>query len=367
MPQTYYTLEASYKLRGVRASNNATLRIKAEEQDLLSALISIARANGHRGRLPVSGLNADNFGYDFVSKRREVAWNFRSSRQARSAEKKMKQLRRNFRRMGLRTKVTTFSEKEESLNEGKKYSITAGQYKSLIKGGHVRECSECNQCVPKYRGRYPSKCSGCGGAVGMPIDEDEKDLKALKRRLKTGAKIGGAVHGAASALRGAGKGLLKGGPIRMVGQSALSGAWGATKGAAGGAGLGAVYHAIKTKNNHKKVKESLIVDENIMRSLSVGLRRKAGRLARVTGKALHAKSTGNVAKGLRNLGTKTAATVTSTKLKGFQKRISSFSPSKRTMSNLIGDSIGALVTGRPLGYVIDELLQDKVTEGQIRQ
>jgi len=53
----------------------------------------------------------------------------------------------------------------------KKYSITAGQYRSLIRGGHVRECDECHQCLPKYKGRYPKCCPGCGGNVGMPIED----------------------------------------------------------------------------------------------------------------------------------------------------------------------------------------------------
>ena len=67
----------------------------------------------------------------------------------------------------------------------KRYSITAGQYKSLIRGGHARKCDECHQCLPKYKGRYPKKCD-CGGSVGMPIED------AVESILK-GESVGGVV------------------------------------------------------------------------------------------------------------------------------------------------------------------------------
>jgi len=54
---------------------------------------------------------------------------------------------------------------------GKKYLITPGQYKALMREGAARTCLECHQCIPKYRGRYPKHCVSCGGNVATPIDD----------------------------------------------------------------------------------------------------------------------------------------------------------------------------------------------------
>lgn len=53
----------------------------------------------------------------------------------------------------------------------KKYLITPGQYKALMREGAARTCLECHQCLPKYSGRYPKQCPDCGGNVGNPIED----------------------------------------------------------------------------------------------------------------------------------------------------------------------------------------------------
>ena len=181
--------------------------------------------------------------------------------------------------MDIKTNVSAETSKDESLNEAaKRYSITAGQYKSLIKGGHARECDECHQCVPKYKGRYPKDCPGCGGSIGMPIEEQGKDteeLKKLKKRIKVGSVVGAGI----GALKGARDGAISGsmlggftsGTAGGASRGAIKGALkhaalGGLKGAATGAGVGAGYHALR----QKKVKESIIdATRNILSGCSV--------------------------------------------------------------------------------------------------
>jgi len=40
-----------------------------------------------------------------------------------------------------------------------------------MREGTARQCNECHQCLPKYKGRYPKNCPDCGGAVGLPIED----------------------------------------------------------------------------------------------------------------------------------------------------------------------------------------------------
>jgi hypothetical protein len=52
----------------------------------------------------------------------------------------------------------------------KKYSITRGQYNAMIRSGSARSCYGCEQTIPRYRGRYPGSCTGCGGEIGLPSE-----------------------------------------------------------------------------------------------------------------------------------------------------------------------------------------------------
>lgn len=175
MASIAHTLEVSYKLRMPRRRRRAGIR--PEERELLQNLVAIAQRTGSGRTMLPSGVPADFFEYAPLRKRRIVGWRYRTSRQARAAETQMRKLRRGNRRMGIRTKVRVVREREESLEETKKYSITAGQYRSLIKGGKARECLECHQCLPRYKGRYPKSCPGCGGDVAMPIEDAVEDIQ----------------------------------------------------------------------------------------------------------------------------------------------------------------------------------------------
>lgn len=168
-----YNLNVTYKLR-VRSARQAQ-RVSDVEAGLLDELSFAAiKHGGWRGRpLFRSQVSADYFEYDSASKRRIVGWTIRSSRQARAAEKLIKRLRRTYRKMDIKTNVKYFTQddQEESLlDEAKKYLITHGQYKALMREGAARTCLECHQCIPKYSGRYPKNCPDCGGNVGNPIE-----------------------------------------------------------------------------------------------------------------------------------------------------------------------------------------------------
>jgi hypothetical protein len=157
---TGYSLEVSYRLT-VRSKRHAR-RVLPQEVDVVEAMTMIA------GREP------DELTYDSKFRRRKLTWYYRSSLSARAPERQIKRLRPRHRKLDIQTKVRYLSAdvQEESLVEGKKkYLITPGQYKALMREGAARTCLECHQCIPKYSGRYPKNCPGCGGNVGNPIED----------------------------------------------------------------------------------------------------------------------------------------------------------------------------------------------------
>lgn len=60
----------------------------------------------------------------------------------------------------------------------KEYSITRGQYNAMLKDGKARACFTCEQVMPRYRGRYPSRCS-CGGEIGLPSEVEAATKKIV--------------------------------------------------------------------------------------------------------------------------------------------------------------------------------------------
>jgi len=207
-----------------------------------------------------AGGDADSFSYDRPQKRRKLSWLFRSSREARAAEGHIRMLRRKFPTSGLRTKVVV--SRYESLEETRKrYSITPGQYKRLMREGSARQCEECHHCLPKYHGRYPKDCPECGGKVGMPISEEEtkeKPKRRIKHIVKQGVKAGAVTGAALGALAGAGfGGSVAGVPGALTG-AALGALEGGVKGGAiGGLGTAAVTGGFRTKHKYHKKKNKL--------------------------------------------------------------------------------------------------------------
>lgn len=182
---TGYSLEVTYRLN---LRNPRNTQVAPAEAELVNTLIRII------GREP------DQFIYAARDKRREATWILRSSRGARTAENLIKRLRSNYRKMDLQTTVRYISRNtDESLDEGKKYLITPGQYKALMREGAARTCLECHQCIPKYKGRYPKNCAGCGGNVGNPI-EDSVDsnttdvVKLAVEGILSGKPVDEALH-----------------------------------------------------------------------------------------------------------------------------------------------------------------------------
>lgn len=53
------------------------------------------------------------------------------------------------------------------LDERKRVTITQGMANAMG-AAPARVCGKCSLAVPKYPGRYPSKCPACGGKLGMP-------------------------------------------------------------------------------------------------------------------------------------------------------------------------------------------------------
>jgi len=67
------------------------------------------------------------------------------------------------------------------------FSPTPGLVRAAFKTpGAARQCEECGLGMPKYVGRYPSKCPQCGGAVTAECDEDLDERKKQKRKKRTG-------------------------------------------------------------------------------------------------------------------------------------------------------------------------------------
>jgi chemotaxis protein histidine kinase CheA len=57
-----------------------------------------------------------------------------------------------------------------SYDEQRHVKVTPGMANSMGKGGPARVCPECGLSVPRYVGRYPSKCPECS-AVLEPVEE----------------------------------------------------------------------------------------------------------------------------------------------------------------------------------------------------
>ncbi len=103
-----YELVVSYKLRmpSRQRRGRKALQLRPEEADLYSRIVRIV------GREPEA-----DFAYDYVKKRRNLGWYFRSSRGARSYSKRVKALRRDFRAMGLKSNIVIHRSRNESLDE----------------------------------------------------------------------------------------------------------------------------------------------------------------------------------------------------------------------------------------------------------
>jgi hypothetical protein len=123
------------------------------------------------------------------------------------------------------------------------------------------------------------------------------------------------------------------------------------------------------------------IDEDLRRKLKTIVKRKIGRTARTTGKALKATLTGNTKKLARTVGTKTSGRTIAKNTEQFgdaffqhpnkltsklwfdgmaakraHKDLNKKLPSQRES---IKDSLSGLINGQPLNFVIDELLQPK--------
>ena len=79
---------------------------------------------------------------------------------------------------------------ERSMSEQRMetFSPTPGLVRAAFKTpGSARQCGECGLGMPKYVGRYPSKCPQCGGDVVMAeSDEDLAERQKEKRRKRKG-------------------------------------------------------------------------------------------------------------------------------------------------------------------------------------
>ena len=234
---TGYTLEVNYKLRA--RSQRQAQRPLPVEVGLVESLVSFL---------------GEPSAFDYSAGRRKITWVLRNSRQARAAEKSIKSLKMSHRRMDIKTRVRYLSQDvEENLEEAKKYLITPGQYKALMREGAARTCLECHQCIPKYKGRYPKNCTGCGGNVGNPIEDAVESIlvgkpvasvtEKLVSRMVQGATLGTALGSEI----GGDKYYYRDGSERATGRRL-----GGIKGALTGAAAGAAYHAYK---NRKKKKE----------------------------------------------------------------------------------------------------------------
>lgn len=50
--------------------------------------------------------------------------------------------------------------------------LTAGMVNAMNKSGAKLKCKECGLPIPKYTGRYPSKCPECGGELEVNVKKD---------------------------------------------------------------------------------------------------------------------------------------------------------------------------------------------------
>jgi len=60
-----------------------------------------------------------------------------------------------------------------------KRTITAGQYKAMLRSGVVRECHGCSHKFSKYVGRYPKSCPNCGDVVGEPLEDNAPSVSEV--------------------------------------------------------------------------------------------------------------------------------------------------------------------------------------------
>lgn len=59
----------------------------------------------------------------------------------------------------------------DPIRETGRVSISGGMANAMIHYGAARQCPECQFGMPKYPGRYPTKCPRCGGVMGGAVSE----------------------------------------------------------------------------------------------------------------------------------------------------------------------------------------------------